>query len=190
MNPSCPICDKQMCKNGTKEGIQYYWCRDEDEHKHHWNELELKDVELIAENVNLKKQTQKFQDTNRIERKAFREYARIENAVTEYSKELVVLNKQFAKQLTKFKVSKIKGQSKVVGIAHISDWHANELIDLPHNKYDFQVLADRAYKHAEEAIRLFKAYDIKDILIAHTGDLMNSDRRLDELLNQATNRVH
>lgn len=46
------------------------------------------DVELITENVKYKKQTQKFQDTNRIERKAFRENARIENAVEEYAREI------------------------------------------------------------------------------------------------------
>jgi len=150
--------------------------------------IENADVELLQENVRFKKEKQKFQDSNRIERKTFRENARIENAIEEYTKELVEQNKQFAKELIKIKVPEIKGNSKSIGIAQISDWHANEIINLPHNQFDFTVLADRIKKFADESIRIFKAYDIKNVLIAHTGDILNSDRRLDELLNQATNR--
>lgn len=147
------------------------------------------DKELIEQNVRYKKQTQKFQDTNRIERKAFRENARIENAIEEYSKELIEQNKQFAKELSKIKVPEIK-ENKLsgVGVAQISDWHANEIINLPHNKFDFKVLSARVKKFAEESIIMFKAYGINDVLIAHTGDILNSDRRLDELLNQSINR--
>ena len=46
------------------------------------------DVEVIKENVRLSKQKQKAQDRNRIQNKSFREHARIENAIEEYSKEL------------------------------------------------------------------------------------------------------
>ena len=41
---------------------------------------------------------------------------------------------------------------------------------------------------ALQTIEYFKSKGIKNILIAFTGDLMNSDRRLDELLAEATNR--
>ena len=46
----------------------------------------IENLELILENVKLAKQKQSAQDLNRIERKAFREYARLENAVSQYSK--------------------------------------------------------------------------------------------------------
>lgn len=151
-------------------------------------EINNADVELLQETVRSRKQKQKFQDTNRIERKTWREHARIENAVEGYAKELVEQNKLFAKELIKIKVPEIKGNSKSIGIAQISDWHANELISLPHNQFDFTALSDRLKKFADESIRIFRAYDIKNVLIAHTGDILNSDRRLDELLNQATNR--
>ena len=48
----------------------------------------IEDLELLRENVRYRKEKQKAQDVNRIERKGFREHARIENAVEEYSKEL------------------------------------------------------------------------------------------------------
>ena len=37
--------------------------------------------------------------------------------------------------------------------------------------------------------KYFKAFNIKKVLIAITGDILNSDRREDELLNQAVNRA-
>ena len=54
--------------------------------KHH-----LVDKEILKSNVKLSKQKQKQQDLNRIERKSFREHARIENAVSEYGKEIAIL---------------------------------------------------------------------------------------------------
>lgn len=147
------------------------------------------DVELITENVKYKKQTQKFQDTNRIERKAFRENARIENAVEEYAREISQTLKTHAKELKKIKLPELDiSITDNVGVVHLTDIHANELIDLPHNKYNFKILAKRLSKLANEAIRIFSLYGINTVLIAHTGDVLNSDRRLDELLNQATNR--
>ena len=40
------------------------------------------ELELLTENVKLAKQKQSAQDLNRIERKAFREHVRVENAVS------------------------------------------------------------------------------------------------------------
>ena len=49
------------------------------------------DRELLQFNVRLAKARQAQADTNRIERKAFREHARIENAVAAYTRELCSL---------------------------------------------------------------------------------------------------
>ncbi len=49
------------------------------------------DLDIVRENVRLSKQKQKAQDNNRIYNKAFREHARIENAIEEYTKELKTL---------------------------------------------------------------------------------------------------
>lgn len=149
------------------------------------------DKEIIQENVKLAKQKQKAQDNNRIANKSFREHARIENAVEEFAKEISNQNKLFAKDLSKLKLknhtpSKTKN---AIGVIQITDVHGNELIDLPHNKYDFNILSKRMKKHVSESLRYFKFRGVSKVLIAFTGDLLNSDRRLDELLNASTNRA-
>ena len=143
------------------------------------------DPELVKSNVAYKLQTQKYQDTNRIERKTFREHARISNAVEEYTKELIsVFNKH---DVAKFTI-KHDVNGKAVGLVHITDAHFNELVELDNNKYDFKIAGQRLKLLISKARQYFKGAGITNVLIALTGDLINSDRRLDELLNQATNR--
>ena len=144
------------------------------------------DLELLRENIKLTKRTQRFQDSNRIERKAFREYARIDNAVAEYNQELIkVLDKY---NLAKFTIKHKNYHNEAAGIFHLTDLHFNELVNLAINKYDFNIAAKRCKLFVEEAREYFKLKNVRNILIAMTGDLLNSDRRLDELLAQATNR--
>jgi predicted phosphodiesterase len=111
--------------------------------------------DTIVENVRLSKQKQSYQDRSRIERKSFREYARLENAVTQLNAKLIkVLEKQ---QLTPLKKDK-KENPKCVGVL------------------------------VERAKTFFSTYKVSNVLIAFTGDLLNSDRRLDEYLTNAGNR--
>ena len=49
----------------------------------------LTDKEILQENVSLAKSNQRLQDKNRIKNKAFREDARLENAVEVYNKQLI-----------------------------------------------------------------------------------------------------
>lgn len=129
---------------------------------------------------------QQNRDLGRIDRKTLREYLRVENAVIEYHKKLIkVLDKHTLPKTIKYSKSKI---SKGVGIFHLTDLHFNELVDLEFNKYDFNVAAKRLKKFVDRAKMYFKANQVNNILIAMTGDLLNSDRRLDELLSEATNR--
>ena len=147
------------------------------------------DRELLHENVRLAKGKQKAQDNNRIQNKSFREYARVENAIEEFAKEISEQNKKFAKELSKIKFKNHRHVTGGTGVIQITDVHANELIDLPHNRYDFEVMAKRLKMHITESIAYFKFRGAKKVLILFTGDLLNSDRRLDELLNASTNRA-
>ena len=144
------------------------------------------DHDIIRENVRLSKQKQRAQDKNRIFNKAFREHARVENAVEEYSKELVSLfeNNKLHKTLNTFKAN-----NKAVGVIQFSDVHFNELVELENNRYDFKVASARTRYFVNKAKSYFKTAKVSNVVMALTGDLMNSDRRLDELLNQATNRA-
>ena len=144
------------------------------------------DLEILRENIRLAKKTQRFADSNRIERKSFREYARLDNAVSEYNNELVKVLDQY--NLAKFTIKHKNYQNEAAGIFHLTDPHFNELVNLAINKYDFNVASKRCKLFVEEAREYFKLKNVKNILFAVTGDLLNSDRRLDELLAQATNR--
>tara|TARA_R100000781_G_scaffold63337_1_gene40206 strand:- start:6174 stop:7403 length:1230 start_codon:yes stop_codon:yes gene_type:complete len=148
---------------------------------------QLVDKELLKSSVKLAKQKQKQQDLNRIERKSFREHARIENAISEYSKEIVSLLKNYN---LSFKTNKHKSiEENAVMVVHLTDTHFNELVNIEGNKYDFLIASKRLRKFCEIAKKHAKLYNINNVLLAITGDLMNSDRRLDELLSMSTNRA-
>jgi predicted phosphodiesterase len=145
------------------------------------------DLEVISALSKTMSSKQRLQDINRVERKARRTQDRYANAIEEYLAEIKTSLDSISLKNSKV-VKKWRPGGKVSGLVQISDCHFNELIDLPFNAYDFTIAAKRLQKLAGEARRVFKAYGIVDVTVAMTGDLMNSDRRLDELLNKATNR--
>lgn len=145
------------------------------------------DSDVIKENVRSVKQVQKFRDLNRIKDKAYREHARVENALEELSKSLIIELRDYGS-----KIKTVHHSMKKVGatlLVQLSDPHFNELIDLPNNRYDFIIAGQRLHKYANE-IKL-EAYirGCKKIVLALTGDMLNSDRRIDELLAMSTNRA-
>jgi predicted phosphodiesterase len=183
----CPYCYGKLIKKGFNEvGSQRYGCKNCG--KRTVDPVTDGDLETITENVRLSKKAQRHQDTNRIERKAFREHARIENAYTEYTKELInVLKEQKFHVQAPTTYSYPDGES--FGIIQLSDLHFNELVqDLGNNEYSFEIASKRLRRLADESKRVFASGGISNVLIACTGDFMNSDRRLDELLSNATNR--
>lgn len=132
------------------------------------------------------KSLQRKTDELRIIKKEFREAARIENTLTALNEQLIsVLSNESFKPLT-YEHPEKEGPVLVV---QLSDLHFNELVELPDNLYGFQVGAKRLQKYADKIRKLADLYKVKSILIAMTGDILNSDRRLDEMMNQATNRM-
>ena len=145
------------------------------------------DKEIIRENIRYKKQAQKYQDINRIERKAFRELARYENAIEDLSEK--ILNK--LSELPLPTIPRIESDNSAsFGIVHFADWHLNELVELENNKFDWEVASKRLRKYVQECARFFNAYGIKDVLVINTGDTLNNDIILDKLLNNIENRAN
>ena len=180
----CPNChSSQLTKAGFMKGKQRFECG-----KCKCKSVNpIENLELIQENVRLAKQKQSAQDINRIERKSFREYARLENAVSKYNKKLVEIFENY--KLSKY-TAKHSEKNKCVGVIQFSDVHFNELVNIPNcNKYDFTVASARCKLFVDKAIKYFEAFDVTNVLMVQSGDLLNSDRRLDELLNMATNRA-
>ena len=91
----------------------------------------IADKDIIEYNIRLAKQKQKFQDLNRIERKAFREGSRQENALVEYNTEIIKLLKR---ESLKTKLSKKKHDTEAAIVVQIADTHFNELVELESNK--------------------------------------------------------
>jgi hypothetical protein len=151
---------------------------------------EGRDLEIIEENVRLARNIQKQQDLNRIKNKSFREYSRVENALLTLGEEIKLVLKEHAVELSKVKISPIKkNANRGVVVIQITDIHGNELINLPHNKYDFGILSQRLRLYINDSCDYFKFMNVSRVLIAFGGDLLNSDRRLDEILNASTNRA-
>lgn len=143
------------------------------------------DKELIEQNVRYKKQQQKFADLNRVERKSFREYARVENSIEELNRELINVFNQNPIQIS---TNTFPTTTKGIGVFQLSDLHFNELVELENNKYDFTVASQRLQKYVKESTDYFKSKGITTVLVALTSDLLNSDRRLSEIVAMATNR--
>ncbi len=148
------------------------------------------DVETLSENVRLAKVNQGLADKNRIANKSFREHARIENAVESYNAAILAELKQHGAALGDCprRTGPLDPEAAAL-VVHLSDNHFNELVNLPTNRFDFEVAAKRLALLAQKAKLLGKAYGVERVVVFFGGDLLNSDRRLDELLAMSTNRA-
>ena len=158
-----------LIKCGFEKGRQRYECNV----CGHKSVYVIENLELIQENVRLAKQKQSAQDRNRIQNKSFREYARVENAVSEYTKQLTRL---FDKYKLSTYTQKHSEETSCVGVIQFSDVHFNELVDLPHNKYDFTVASKRCKHFVNQATKYFKAFGVTNVLMVQSGDLLNSEK--------------
>jgi len=133
------------------------------------------------------KRSQRLQDVNRIERKLWRDRVRTENALYQLDKKLRKAIKKEGLEWKEHKHTEISEGDVLV--VQLSDTHFNELVDLPDNQYDFIIAAKRLQKYAAEVKTMAQVRKARKIVVAMTGDLINSNRRLDEIVAQATNRA-
>jgi len=144
-------------------------------------------LEATAEAFQTKqKALQRKTDTLNVINKNFREYARVENALTALNE---ALNEQLTNQTFKPITYKYPDKEGTVLIVQVTDMHFNELVEMPDNEFGFKVGAQRLQKYAHTIHQMAKVYECTDIVVALTGDIINSDRRLDEKLHMATNRT-
>jgi hypothetical protein len=74
-------------------------------------------------------------------------------------------------------------------IIQVTDTHFNEFIDMACNKYDFYIASARLRKYADKILKYAADHNITNAVLAFTGDLLNSDRRKEEVVAQITNRA-
>lgn len=143
--------------------------------------------DYIQDNQKLAKQNQKQRDVTRIERKSWREVSRVVNALEELDTKLIELVK---KHRTKFRTPKDKRESEKYGVIQLSDVHFNECVDFEFNSYNWDIASSRIRKHIVDSMKYFEKQNVGKVVIAMTGDMLNSDRRLDEVLLNADNRAN
>lgn len=139
---------------------------------------ELAAAEMLAE-----------RDLTRISNARFRNRARIENADNAFKRAVLAVMSRYEPKLYGYeprKGSPSPGKAEIV--AHLTDTHFNELVDLPNNKYDFRVASRRLEKFAANIKLQAKVWDCDKLHLAIGGDLINSDRRTDEYMEQASDR--
>lgn len=137
----------------------------------------------------LVKAAQLGKDVKRMAKTADRKEIRAENALEELNKEVLEAIKILGKKLPKGKRRGGKfDTAKPVAVVHLSDNHMNELISTPSNTFDFEVASKRLQLLAAKTRAYCKPMGVEKIVVAFGGDLINSDRRIDEVTNMATNR--
>lgn len=171
-----------MLKSGV--AITRLWGKDGSMNKSISRELSPKKKEAIR----LAKDNLRLRDIATYERKSWREVVRIENILTQLTRDLLTELKAKGLEIKKYNYYGSPVEGDIV-IAQVSDLHLNELVDLPNNHYDFIEASKRLQKYATEIKRQYKARGARKIVVAMTGDLLNSDRRLDEILAASTNRA-
>lgn len=132
------------------------------------------------------KSLQRKTDEARVLNKNFREYARVENTLTALNEQLNIL---LTNQTFKPTIYRHPDKEGTVLVVQVTDLHFNELVEMPDNVYGFVVGSKRLQKYADVIRKVAQLYDVSDIVVALTGDILNSDRRLDEMLHMATNRA-
>ena len=156
--------------------------------------LEVSDIagdqDLLDENAKLRRQKVKATDRLRKERRSQLEFDRKETAIEELLTDIQENLKSVGKDLKKTQRYSGKFQRKgTVLVVHLSDLHLQELVDLPgRNRFDFVVASKRLQLMAQKVKALGKCFDSTRMVLAIGGDLINSDRRHDEVLNNSTNR--
>lgn len=170
-----------------------------------WNYINTSDIRMVYSNpqkqestevesgdtnlLKLHKEKLAIQDKLSFERKLNNKNLRAINTLEELNKEVIKSLKELppVSALKMFR-NDIVYNNDSVGVIAIGDIHANELIDTPKNKYDFEILSKRLKKLAIRAKKYFKQNNINSVVLMLLGDLLNSDRRQSEVFNMATNR--
>lgn len=183
-----------VSKYGKKEACQHF----------HISESKLNEYLSVAsyedtdegvtdDNVRLNAQKQRLMDINSVIKKENREAYRLYNSLDEVYREYTTLLKSCP--LADFKIEhivRILEHKPKWGILQLSDIHCNEIIEpneANQNSFDFLVFSKRLQKLVSRSKVAFKATGISHVLVAGTGDWINSDRRLSEKLASATSQV-
>lgn len=129
-------------------------------------------------------------DLKTFQRREWRKTARADNAWSAFALQLQQALDAYGDQIFDFPaLATVPTPNAAILIAHLSDIHCQELIETAHNRFDFDVLSQRLAVYAASIRRIGSAWGARKVIICFGGDLMNSDRRLDEQMANAAARA-
>lgn len=143
---------------------------------------EEKDANDIKKAMNL----QRLRDHQRLERKEFRNASRAYMEQESLYSELIdMIADRPEKANTQHETT--EGGTLLI---QLSDLHSGEVVNLPNNKFNYQIMAARLCKYVRQAVEAGRRYGCTKAVFALTGDLANSNRRPSEALTNSYNRAH
>ena len=151
--------------------------------------VEVREEDVYIENAKLRKEAQALRDKLRVLRKDDRTSHRYQNVAEELTKELIDAIEKRAVIVGKQTKEHNTIDTNSTGILQLNDLHLNEIISIDSNVYDFYVAARRLKKLIRKAIFIFKLANVKEVVITILGDVLNSDRRLSEILCSSCSRA-
>lgn len=150
------------------------------------------DQEIVDKSVDLARKTQRLMDSNRIERKTFREHARHVNAIEDLNKALIntFTMRKFQANTNTVEYKPQEGvENPPIGVLQLSDLHLNMVVsDIQGNVFNLDIASKRLYKHVATSINQFKAEGVQKVVLALTGDLVKNIQHLSEISSNSISR--
>ena len=150
----------------------------------------MQNEDAVIKGISLTKSLQRARDENNVMRKYLREGNREINVIEALNEQLIDALKEVPKVVAGETFSTDFDPDVCVGVIQLSDLHLGEQVEFDFNKYNWNIASKRIKLHVNKALADFKSKGVKQVMLALTGDLINSDRRFDEMLLNANNRIH
>ena len=147
------------------------------------------DITDPLDSIGIDPETLADRDIRTFQRREWRKITRADNAWSAYAAQMQQALSTHADKIFDLpSLSTVPAPDAPVLIAHLSDIHCQELIETAHNRFDFDVLSQRLAVYAANVKRIGKAWGARKVIVCFGGDLINSDRRLDEQMANAAVR--
>ena len=147
---------------------------------------------LLESNQKLRKQLQYAKDQLRLLRAETRGENRLNSLVDGLFDKVMEIGVSFNEKYP-HPTQELSKPTEVIEKAYIiqlSDLHFNKIVDLEHNKYNFEIASIRLNKLFTKHIDFIKINNIKNIVIACTGDFNNLNKLKEQYMtNEMASRI-
>lgn len=181
---TCNNCNsKNIAKDITTKTLSCRDCKANVTPKNSVLELDnVTDSDVVACNIETNRKNQKLVDNLRMLRKSNREENRNENILEDYFSSI----ENNIRNLKPETIYHVETKYSCDMIVQLSDLHFNSVINLKSNKYNFEIASQRLYKYAQKICNYLKNGNFTNVYVVMTGDLINSDSRMDKQIQNAT----